>query len=235
MMDLSEFLRNTWQTILVFIALFTFTRFLGKTQIGQLTFYEYISGITIGSIAGNIVAAEPDKYVSHFYDLILFVTLTYLLSFLTIKSRKARNIIEGTCTILIENGKILKDNMLQTRLDLDELNAQLRQQGILDISDVQFAILETSGTISIIKKSQQQGLTKEDIGIKSSDQFYPIELISDGEVLNENLHAHNISEEWLYAELSLQGIEKIEDVLYSVLDSKGKLFISKQPTCDSQQ
>lgn len=234
-MDLSELLRNTWQTTLVFIALFTFTRFLGKTQIGQLTFYEYISGITIGSIAGNIVAAEPDKYVSHFYDLILFVILTYLLSFITIKSRKARNIIEGTCTILIENGKILKDNMLQTRLDLDELNAQLRQQGILDISDVQFAILETSGTISIIKKSQQQGLTKEDIGIGCSYQFYPIELISDGEILTENLHAHNISEEWLYAELSLQGIEKIEDVLYSVLDSKGKLFVSKQPTCNARQ
>ena len=76
-MDWQEFVQNTWQTVLVFFALLLFTRILGKTQIGQLTFYEYVSGITIGSTAGNIVASEPDKFVSHFYDLVLFVVLAY--------------------------------------------------------------------------------------------------------------------------------------------------------------
>lgn len=227
-MEWNDLLHDTWQTALVFASLLGFTRILGKTQIGQLTFYEYISGITIGSIAGNIVAAEPDKYLRDFYDLILFVVLTYLLSYATIKSRRLRFFVEGQSTLLIENGILLKDNMRKARLDLDELTAQLRQQGILDIDEVQFAILETSGTLSIIKKIKEQPASKADIGLAPNEARYPVELIFDGALLYENLQRHQVSKSWLQGELALQGIEKIEDVLYGVLDSKGKLFINKK-------
>lgn len=225
-MEMQDFFRDTWQTILVFIALFAFTRFLGKTQIGQLTFYEYISGITIGSIAGNIVAAEPDKYLNNFYDLIIFIILTYLFSYLTLKNRTIRNIIQGEASLLIENGIILKENMRKIRFDLDELTAQLRQQGIIDIADVQYAILETSGNLSVIKKIEQQTVSKSDLGLTPAQARYPIELVMDGMLIEENLAKHKISKEWLSSELSLQGIEKVEDVLYGVIDSKGKLFVN---------
>lgn len=227
-MEFHEILRDTWQTALVFLSLLIFTRFLGKTQVGQLTFYEYISGITIGSIAGNIVAAEQEKFIPHFYDLILFVTLTYLLSVTTIKNRYLRHIIEGSATIIIENGKILRDNMKSLRYDLDELNAQLRQQGILDISEVQFAIFETTGELSIIKKVQDQPVSKKDLNITPKEIQMPIELIMDGEIIHKNLVKQHLSREWLDAQLQNQNIISPHEVMYAGLDSQGQFFLIKK-------
>lgn len=225
-MELQEFWRNTWQTSFVFIGLLVFTRFLGKTQVAQLTFYEYISGITIGSIAGNIAAAEPDKFFSHFYDLLLFVLLTYLVALISLKSRRLRKLIEGSPTVIIKNGRILRDNMRSLRYDLDELNAQLRQQGILDVSEVQFAVFETTGELSIIKNPGSQPITKKDLNISADPAKFPVELVMDGEIITENLQKKNLSEDWLHAQLALRGIKNPADVLYAVVDSNGHLFIS---------
>lgn len=226
-MDWSQLLRDTWQTSLVFISLFAFTRFLGKTQVAQLTFYEYISGITLGSIAGNIAAAESDKFLSHFYDLFIFVILTYFVSYLTLKSRPLRNIIEGQPTMVVRDGVIIKENMAKLRYDLEELTAQLRQQGVLDVSEVQFATLESTGDLSVIKKAAQQPITKMDLGITQPESLYPVEVIMDGIVLTDNLKRKNLSDAWLSSELSMQGIQSPSEVLYAVIDSKGSLFASK--------
>ena len=226
-MDFQEIFRDTWQTGLVFISLWIFTRFLGKTQVGQLTFYEYINGITLGSIAANVAAAEPDKVWSHFYDLVLFVLFTYAFSYLTIKNRSIRKVIEGEATVVIENGTILKENMRKLRYDLDELNAQLREQGVLDIGEVQFAILETTGGLSVIKKTLEQPISKNDMGLKLAEATFPVELIMDGEVISEHLAKNNLSLTWLEGELAKQGIKSTNEVLYAVIDSKGKLFVNK--------
>ncbi|MEG6584133.1 DUF421 domain-containing protein [Dendrosporobacter sp. 1207_IL3150] len=225
-MDIQELIRDTWQTSLVFISLLIFARFLGKTQIGQLTFYEYVSGITIGSIAANIAAAEPDKVWNHYYDLLLFVLLTYLLSQITIRSRPLRKLIDGAPTLVIENGRILENNMKQMRYDLDELTCQLRINGVLDPSEVQFAIVETTGDLSVIKKADYQPVTKKEFGVEQAGVQYPIELIMDGEIIAENLQNNNLSEVWLNEQLSIQGISHASQVTYAVIDSQGKLFIS---------
>lgn len=226
-MEYQDFLRDSWQTAFIFVCLFIFTRLLGKTQVGQLTFYEYISGITIGSIAGNIVAAEPDKFWSHFYDLCIFVFLTYLLSYITLKNRSVRNMIEGQATIVVEKGKIVKENMRQLRYDLEELTTQLRQQGVFDVNEVQYAILETTGDLSVIKKSSEQPVTKSDLSIVSPDADYPVELVLDGVLLPENFRKKNLSTEWFEGELATRGISDIKQVLYAVIDSKGNLFIDR--------
>lgn len=226
-MDLQEIFRDTWQTGLVFTSLWIFTRLLGKTQVGQLTFYEYVNGITLGSIAANVAAAEPDKVWSHFYDLVLFVVFTYTFSYLTIKNRSIRKMIDGEATVVIENGTILKENMRKLRYNLDELNAQLREQGVLDIGEVQFAILETTGGLSVIKKTLEQPISKNDMGIKMSEASFPIELIMDKEIIHEHLAKNNVSLIWLEEELSKQGIQSTDEVLYAVIDSKGKLFVNK--------
>lgn len=226
-MDLQEFFRDTWQTGLVFFSLWIFTRFLGKTQVAQLTLYEYINGITLGSIAANVAAAEPDKVWSHFYDLVLFVLFTYAFSCLTLKNRSIRKVIDGEATVIIENGTILKKNMKKLRYDLDELNAQLREQGVIDINEVQFAILETTGGLSVIKKTLEQPITKNDMGLKLAEASFPVELIMDGEVISEHLANKNLSLTWLEGELAKQGIKSTSEVLYAVIDSKGKLFVNK--------
>jgi len=228
-MEWQEFIRDTWQTSLVFIALLVFTRFLGKTQVGELTFYEYISGITIGSIAASAAASEPDKVWNHFYDLALFVLLTYLLSWITVLNRPLRKLIEGSPTIVIENGRILKENMRRMRYDLDELNSQLRQQGVLDPAEVQYAVLETSGDLSVIKKADYQPLTKTDMGIHLPDPKFPVELIMDGVIITHNLRKKNLSQEWLAKQLTARGISDASQVTYAVIDSNGQLFISLTP------
>lgn len=225
-MEFNELLRDTWQTTLLFTSLVIFTRILGKTQIGQLTFYEYVSGITIGSIAGNVASAAPDKFLSHFYDLGLFVLLTYLLATMTIKSRLLRKLIEGSPSSIIENGFINKKNMQEMRYDLDELNSQLREQGILDISEVQYATIEPTGQLSVILKPDCQPLTKGDMNIHLPNPTFPVELIMDGEVIHENLHKKQLTMDWLQNQLTIRNIKSPKNVMYAVIDSKGQLFIS---------
>lgn len=225
-MTLDILLQDTWQTTMVFITLLIFTRLLDKSQVGQLTFYEYVSGITIGSLAGTIAAADPDKLWSSYYDLVLFVVLTYLVSLCTIKSRPFRKLIEGSPSIIIEDGRIIKENMRPLRFDLDELNAMLRGKDIVDISEVQYAILETTGEMSIIKKSDFQPLTKSDMNIHLPNPTLPIEIIMDGEIIEKNLAKQNLSHEWLEKQLVQQNIKNASQVMYGVIDSKGQLFIS---------
>jgi uncharacterized membrane protein YcaP (DUF421 family) len=232
-MEWPALLHDTWQTSLVFVSLLILTRLLGKTQVSQLTFYEYVSGITIGSIAANIAAAEPDKFWNFFYDMLLFVFLTYLLSVVKEVHRPLRKMIEGSPTIVIENGTILEEAMGKMRYDLDELTGQLREKGVFDITEVQYAILETSGTLSVIKKADYQPVTKEDLHIPCSTVHFPIELVMDGVIIERNLRKQNLSQAWLMQELAKRHIDSIDNVTYACIDSKGKLFIN--PQTESEQ
>ncbi|MEL7633233.1 MULTISPECIES: DUF421 domain-containing protein [Sporomusa] len=227
-MEWQEFIRDTWQTTLVFLGLLVLTRVLGKTQVGQLTYYEYISGITIGSLAANIAAADADKVWNHYYDLILFVALTYAVSLITVKSRPLRKLIDGSPTIVIENGKIIEENMGHLRYDLDELHGQLREQGVLEPAEVQYAILETTGKLSVIKKTDNQPVTKSDFNIHLPDPVFPVEFIMDGVVIEHNLRKKHRSQAWLEEELAKQNITDISEVTYAGIDSKGQLFINRK-------
>lgn len=229
-MDWQEIFRDTWQTGMIFISLLIVTRVMGKTQIGQLTVYEYISAITIGNIAATVAASEPEKVWSHYYDFVLFAVLTYIAAFLTLKSRPLRKMLQGTPTIVVENGQILSENMRGMRFDLDELYSKLRENGVLDVSEVQYAIIETSGELSVIKKTDYQTLTKTDFNIHMSGPSLPAALIMDGEIIEENLHAKNLSLVWLEQQLNAQGISDIKQVMYAGIDSKGQLAVSKTTT-----
>jgi len=225
-MEFNDLLRDTWQTTLIFVSLLLFTRILGKTQIGQLTFHEYITGITMGSIAGSMASSEADKFWSNYYDLFLFALLTYLLSLISIKNRPLRKLIEGSPTIVIENGCIIKKNMHAMRYDLDELNAQLREKDIFDINEVQYATIEPTGQLSVILKPDFQPLTKGDMNIHLPNATFPVEIIMDGQIIEENLNKQNLTHAWLTAQLTKRNITSPAHVMYAVIDSKGQLFIS---------
>jgi uncharacterized membrane protein YcaP (DUF421 family) len=230
-MSWQQLFQDTWQTIMVFFALLVCARLLGKTQVGQLTFYEYVSGITIGSLAGNIMAAGSDRLWSHLYDLFLFVTLAYIISHVTLISRPLRKLIEGRPTVVIENGKILRENMREMRYDLDELNAQLREKGILDITEVQYAILENNGAMSVVQKPEFQPVTRGDLRINNiAAAKYPVELIMDGEVVEENF-TRQYSRQWLMNQLQAKGFADPADVMYAVVDSKGNFFACSKAGC----
>lgn len=230
-MSWQQMFQDAWQTILVFFSLLVCARLLGKTQVGQLTFYEYVSGITIGSVAGNALASDFNKVWNHLFDLFLFVSLAYAISHITLISRPLRKLIEGKPTVVIQNGEILRENMREMRYDLDELNAQLREKGILDISEVQYAILENNGSMSVVQKPEFQPVTRGDLKLHHvTAAQYPVELIMDGEIVEENF-TDQYTREWLMKQLRSRGFRDPEKVMYAVVDSKGNFFACSKSGC----
>jgi uncharacterized membrane protein YcaP (DUF421 family) len=216
-----------FQTLLAFAAILIYTRILGKQQVGQLTFFEYINGITFGSIAAALATdIDPDRTWLHFLGLTLFAALTWGAGYVALVSRPARKLISGEPTVVIHNGKILERNMRKMRYNIDELAMQLRQKNVFDIADVEYAILEPNGNLSVLLKSQKRPLTPADLQVPTEYEGVPTELIVDGEILFENLKQINLDEKWLEQQLKAQGVEDISQVDYAVLRSNGSLYVN---------
>ncbi|MDH7479991.1 MAG: DUF421 domain-containing protein [Syntrophomonadaceae bacterium] len=222
------FVESSWKTVLSFAAVMVYARILGKEQISQLTFYDYVTGITFGNLAGQLALSERSKILEHFWILTLFVSIAYFLAYITTKSRPLRKIIEGEPTIVIHNGKILEQNMGKMRYNMENLLTQLRQKDIFDISDVEFAILETNGVLSVLKKSQKRSLTPEDLNLPTRYEGLSTEIIVDGKVIYPNLEQNNLDEQWLIQELQRQGINSPREVFFASLESDGTLYIDKR-------
>jgi uncharacterized membrane protein YcaP (DUF421 family) len=223
--EFDEFLRDTWQTALIFLTLLVLARLLGKTQVGQLTFYEYICGITIGSVSANVMASEPGQVWSHYYDLLLFCGLTFLAARVTLLGRPLRKLIEGSPTLVIDNGRILREKLREQRMDVDELMGQLREQGIFDVAEVQYAVLETTGGLSVLQKAAYKPVVRQDLNIAAAEARLPLELVVDGEVVADNLARAGVSQDWLLGELTARGIDGTDKVVYAVIDSRGTLQV----------
>ncbi len=223
---MEDLIRDIWQTALVFLSLLVLSRILGKTQVGQLTFYEYVCGITIGSIGASVIASEPGQLWNHYFDLILFCALTYAAARLTLVNQPMRKLIEGSPTLIIENGRILENNLRGMRLDVAELLGQLREKGVFDVADVQYAFLETTGSLSVMKKAAAKTVTLQDLNIQQDEGRLPVELIIDGEVLTENLPRAGVSAEWLRNQLTARGVLDTDTVIYAAFDSRGNFQVN---------
>lgn len=198
----SFFHANFWEmilrTTLSFFALLILARVLGKKQLGQLTFFHYITGITFGSIASEIASQAETPFLDGLISLIWWSVLTYLMTIITIKSKKARVLVDDKPTIVIQNGLILESALKKNRLHMDELTMMLREQAIFSVQDVQYALLETNGKLSVMQKTSEQVATKQDVKADISPATYiPTEVISDGQLIYENLVELDLTEEWL--------------------------------------
>lgn len=219
------FIEVAMQTVLAFAALLIFARLLGKQQVGQLTFFEYIAGITIGSIGGTLATdIAPDTTVKHFIALALFCALTALAQYISVISRPARKLLDGEPTIVMHNGKIMEKNIKTMRYNLDELLQQLRQKNVFDLEQVEFAILEPDGQLSVQLKSQYQPLTADELQIDTSYEGLSSELIMDGEIVHQNLIQNNLDEKWLREQLAAHGITNLKQVALASLTTGGRLY-----------
>ncbi|MDW7673917.1 MAG: DUF421 domain-containing protein [Bacillota bacterium] len=212
------------QTLLAFFALLIFARLLGKQQVGQLTFFEYVNGITIGSIAGTLATSLDIRTSHNFVSLLFFVSLTLIAQYVSVVSRPLRKLLDGEPTVIIHNGKILEQNMKKMRYNLDELLQQLRTKDAFDISRVEFALLEPDGKLSVQLKSQYQPVTPNDLNLTTGYQGIGSELIIDGEIVKENLVQNYLTEEWLRQELAARGIVELEEVVLAYMATDGKLY-----------
>ncbi|KYG30746.1 hypothetical protein AZF04_18840 [Alkalihalobacillus trypoxylicola] len=213
------------RSFLAFAILLIGARILGKQTISQMNVLDFIIAISIGSITANIAF----NLEIHIHHLILafsfFVIISILTSYVSLKSSTFRNFVTGNPTVIIEHGHLLEKNMKKARYNLDDLNQLLRDKDIFDIQEVLFAIVETNGKLTVLKKPEARPITRGDLHIKvESERTLPIQLIMDGTILERNLKENNLTTLWLKQELHKRGLQK-EDVFYAVLSGVGHLFI----------
>jgi len=227
MNDIS-YLQIASETIITFFVLLALTRLLGKKQLSHLTFFNYVTGITIGSMAANMVVLSTKDYTKDLLSLVIWCLLTIIISYISLKSGKIRVILDGQPTIIIKHGEIDRKALKRTGVNIDDLTMLIRQNQIFSITEIDFAILEPDGRLSILKKPEYQGTQKSDLNIYPSPPTYlPIEIITDGKLLPKNLLEVGKSRDWLKNELSRANIKEIEEVFYAEIQSDGSLFIQK--------
>ncbi|MFJ7726860.1 DUF421 domain-containing protein [Neobacillus sp. NPDC097160] len=213
------------RTIISILILMVCSLWFGKQINAHINLYNFALSITIGSFIANM---GFDIKLNFFPMLSAFLTLIlifFLFSLLSAKNRVFRKWLSGRPTVIIEKGKILDKNMKKIRYTLDDLNQQLRELGIFDIVEVEFAILEVSGKLSVMKKTKYQHTLKQDLypAMQNQDVTIPKELIMNGKMIEKNFNAQ-YSNSWLVNQLNLRKLE-LEDVQYAVITSKGHLFI----------
>ncbi|NLU54406.1 MAG: DUF421 domain-containing protein [Firmicutes bacterium] len=207
-----------------FFTLFVLTRVMGRRQISQLNFFDYVNGITIGSIAATLAIDISRESLPTFIGLLAYTFWVLFLNLLEEKNRTLRRIINGKSVIVIQNGKILENNLREYGYTIDDLKMILRTQGAFNLADVEYAILEANGRISTLLKSQVRPATPKDFGIDTEYQGIPIDLISDGKIIADNLNLVGLTEDWLRGKLSELRL-KPEDVFYAELDTSGRLYV----------
>ncbi|QQZ11505.1 DUF421 domain-containing protein [Heyndrickxia vini] len=206
---------------------------MGRKQISQLTFFNYITGISIGTLAATISIDRSINLAESATALIIWTLLTIFVAMLSIKSRKAKVLIDGQPKIVIKEGKIMEDTLKDLRLDTDSLRAMLRNKSIFSMKEVEYAILETNGELSILKKFEDQALSKKDLNIPSKNErinktSIPVEIIVDGKIIHENINKLNVNKEWILDQLHQKGVHSLSNVFYAEVQENGDIFIDKR-------
>ncbi len=214
-----------------FIVLFAMARWSGRKEISQMTFFNLVSAIAFGSIAAALVVNPSVSLINGVIALLGWAVFTVITDQMHLKSKKVRKLLMGDPVIVIKNGKILEKALRQTRLDTDSLQAMLRQKNVFSLSDVDYAIFETDGKLSIMKKPNKQTVTKKDLNIAvTKGNFVPLstELVADGQVNLQNLAKMKKDQTWLEQQLQQAGVRSVDDVFYAEVQPDGTLYVDKR-------
>jgi len=223
------------RAVILFLIVMIVIRVMGKRQIGELQPYELVLAIMIAELAA---VPMENREIPLLHGIIPILTLLLLqvgITFVSLKNDKLRGIITGSPSILIENGKIIESELKKLRYNLSDLLEQMRLKNFHNIADVEYAILETSGQLSIIPKSQKRPVIPEDLNIPTPYEGLTLPVIMDGNIKLDNLQKLNLDVVWLNAELNKFNISSTKEVLLASLDTKGELFIQKKSTKINKQ
>ena len=209
--------------LLSLITLFLVTKLIGKKQVSQLSLFDYVIGISIGNFAAEMTINLESEELYGIIAVLLFGGIAYLVSVGTMKSIKLRRFFMGSPTILIEQRKILQDNFYKVKYDINDMLEQCRVNGYFDISEIDYAIVEANGELSILAKSEYLPVNRNDMKLKVSKNGLCANVIIDGKVMYNNLKKINKDEKWLNKELKLKG-KDISDIILATVDINDKVF-----------
>lgn len=210
--------------LLSVIALFVIAKLMGHKQVAQLDFFDYVSGITIGSIGAEL-ATDLEEPWKPLIAVGIYGGVSLFLSLITHKFPKARKYINGTPTILMNNGKLYRKNLKKAKLDLSEFMLLCREQGYFDLNEIQTVIFEHNGKLSVLPKAANRPATPSDLKITAQATRLGTEIIMDGRVMGENLKRMGLDELWLAAQLKARGYKSERDVFLAICDSDKRLTL----------
>ncbi|WP_349409321.1 DUF421 domain-containing protein [Pseudalkalibacillus sp. SCS-8] len=220
----------TIRLALSFIALLVLTRVMGRKELSQITFHNFVSAVAIGNIGGSLATEGKLSIAQGLYALAGWSLFTIALGLIDLKSKKARKLINGDALIVIKGGKIMERALRKARLDMDSLNLMLRKKNVFSLADVDYAIFETDGTLSVMKKEPKQTVTKEDVGLYKLGGIIPIgtEVISDGKINYKNLQLLDLKPIWLEQQLRKAGVGSAAEVFFAEVQKDGSLYIDRK-------
>ena len=201
--------------LLSVVALFIITKIMGHKQVAQLDFFDYVSGITIGSIGAEL-ATELETPYKPLIALAIYGLTSLILNFIAHKIPRTRKYINGTPTILMNGGKLYRKNLNKAKLDLSEFMLLCREQGYFDLEDIQTAVFEHNGQLSILPKAANRPVTPEDMKITAKSTHIGVEVIMDGRVIGDNISRAGKNEQWLDTQLKLQGYKSAKEILLGI-------------------
>ena len=210
-----------------FGVLFLVAKFVGHKQISQLDFFDYITGITIGSIAAEM-ATELETPWKPLTAMVIYGGVTLLLSVITKKYPRSRKYLNGTPTILMDQGKLYHENLKKAKLDLSEFMVMCRQQGYFDLTSIQTAVFEYNGKLTILPVSSQRPATPKDMNLSPEQELLFTELIMDGRILEDNLKRMGLDRIWLDKQLEQRRIHSPRDVFLAVCDQNLKFVLYRK-------
>ena len=198
-----------YRSFLSLAALFLVTKMLGKKQVSQLSLFDYVIGISIGNFAAEMTINLDSQTMNGILAVFIFGIVAYVVSFLTMKSIFLRRFFMSTPTILIEKGQILKEGLKKVKYDMNDLLQQCRINGYFDISDIEYALMEPNGNISILPKESKRTVTLEDLNISKNQSGLCANVIIDGKIMEENLKNINKSKKWLLKQIKTNDLSEI--------------------------
>ena len=205
-----------------YAALFICAKVVGRKQISQLDFMDYITGITIGSIAAEL-ATDLENMWKPLVAMGIYTLATWAMARLSLALSRSRKYLNGSPAIVMDNGKLYRENMRQAKLELSDFMVMCRQQGFFNLADIQTAVYEYNGRLTILPVSARRPLTPEDMKLKVPQETILSEVIMDGRVLGENLRRMGLDEKWLARQLRSQGIDGPESVFLALCDREKHL------------
>jgi uncharacterized membrane protein YcaP (DUF421 family) len=222
---MQEYLIVLARAATAYIVLAVLTRLMGKRELSQLTIRDYVVGITIGSITANMSFKTDESILLFLPAIVLFSGVEIILSRLSLKNEKLRNISDGAATMLISEGRIIKENLKKERLSIDELLMMLRDRDVFSVADVDYALLERNGKMSILRKAERQPPALSDMNIKKPATGMPVTIIKDGKLVQEEISRNNLDMNWIFKELSEANVKDPSAVFFAQADNTGIIYI----------
>lgn len=199
----------------------------GRRKIGELPVYDFLSIIILGSVIGADIADPSVEHLPTLFAVALLVLLQYLISRLLINNKKIAKKITFGPTVVIQNGQFIKSNLERLKYPIENVLMALREKEVFDLAQVDFAVVESSGNISVLKKPVHRALTPSDMRISAEGKSMAVPLIVDGHIYGENLQQMGKDTGWLLAQLKQMGIGSAEEVFFADMDTQGRLYVSK--------